>query len=445
MKFFRPIFFLAFSLLISKNSMAQCEMWIPPLGGVSYGNFNEDFGGAPCDDGTGCVFNEITGFQVYAAEAYRADNFVQGGEYVFSICNGPDAGSWVPEFTVIAPSGAVDAFGGGDGDSCTITWIATESGTYTIVINEEGECGGGDNIAANNGYPAMTCLGGAGECIPIDSICNTGVMTTLGEFVVCGSEDSVNIEVLSTIVPETGGFGYSFGNELGGSGALANGFVLSNADPIIAFTSDVNGVLSDNNLDPLSGLWVIKSVVYDDAEDPSNSICNISQDSMIVNFLPDLLLEIQNNGDGSATANVTGGTAPYTYAWSDDASQSGETASNLPDGEFTVVVTDAEGCHIEGTVAVVMSSLENLKIVEKIKIGPNPSDGRIKINLQLNEVENVLIEVLDLNGKVIRQTNVRSDSFHSDFNLESLSSGIYLVHIRVGNESNYERILISQQ
>lgn len=57
-------------------------------------------------------------------------------------------------------------------------------------------------------------------------------------------------------------------------------------------------------------------------------------------------------GDGTATANVSGGSAPYTYAWSDAANQISQTATNLTTGSYTVTVTDAAGCSITSTVTV---------------------------------------------------------------------------------------------
>ncbi|MBN4065994.1 T9SS type A sorting domain-containing protein [Candidatus Amoebophilus asiaticus] len=48
--------------------------------------------------------------------------------------------------------------------------------------------------------------------------------------------------------------------------------------------------------------------------------------------------------DGSATAVPTGGNPPYTYAWDDANNQTTVTASNLPAGNYNVVVTDADGC-----------------------------------------------------------------------------------------------------
>ena len=85
------------------------------------------------------------------------ENVVAGVEYTFSGCNGPGAFTWALDFTIIAPSTAVDAFGLDPGSNCEITWTASESGLYLIVVNEAGQCGGGPNTATNNGFPAITC------------------------------------------------------------------------------------------------------------------------------------------------------------------------------------------------------------------------------------------------------------------------------------------------
>ncbi len=48
--------------------------------------------------------------------------------------------------------------------------------------------------------------------------------------------------------------------------------------------------------------------------------------------------------NGTATAVVTGGTAPYVYSWNTTPPQTSATASGLPPGSYTVSVTDARGC-----------------------------------------------------------------------------------------------------
>jgi len=47
---------------------------------------------------------------------------------------------------------------------------------------------------------------------------------------------------------------------------------------------------------------------------------------------------------GSITANVSGGTSPYSYSWSNDLSNTTNIDSNLVAGIYTVTVTDDNGC-----------------------------------------------------------------------------------------------------
>lgn len=60
---------------------------------------------------------------------------------------------------------------------------------------------------------------------------------------------------------------------------------------------------------------------------------------------------VNGGNDGQATANVTGGTPPYSYEWS-PGSLTTSSISGLPYGIYTVVVTDANGCLITGSVVV---------------------------------------------------------------------------------------------
>ncbi|MEW6468911.1 MAG: PKD domain-containing protein [Bacteroidota bacterium] len=54
--------------------------------------------------------------------------------------------------------------------------------------------------------------------------------------------------------------------------------------------------------------------------------------------------------DGSATVNVTGGTAPYNYSWVP--AGSGPNPTNLCAGNYTVYVTDANGCSGSATLTI---------------------------------------------------------------------------------------------
>lgn len=57
------------------------------------------------------------------------------------------------------------------------------------------------------------------------------------------------------------------------------------------------------------------------------------------------------NSNGSASVALTGGTGPFTYSWSPQGG-TGATANNIPPGQYTVTVTDANGCQVVDTITV---------------------------------------------------------------------------------------------
>ncbi len=419
-----------------------CLDWENPTSTSGWTDFNTTFGGAPCDDGTGCPFNEITAFEVFASEAYAVDNFIAGGVYAFSMCNGTGVGAWVPEFTIIAPSGAVDAFGPGDGDGCTITWTASESGTYLIVINEAGACGGGTNLSTNNGFPALTCLGNA-NCPVVG--CAAGNLASTAEQLVCGPDATFTIATDGTEdIPATGGHGWQFSDILGGSGGLTGGFTLIDAPLSDEYNSDLNGVLSFNSLPVLEGYWVIKSVAYTNAANATGSICSVSEDSLVVYFITDLppTATAVDNGNGGATASATGGVQPYTYLWSNG--QTTATISNVPQGEYTVIVTDVNGCTGSATVNVVSSGTDDIETLESLTLSPNPTSGRFVVDLSLSSMEDVRFMIQDITGRmvVINESTTAGGKFA--FDLTQQPAGVYLLKLSVGSGVMTKKIVVSK-
>ena len=59
-----------------------------------------------------------------------------------------------------------------------------------------------------------------------------------------------------------------------------------------------------------------------------------------------------DNIDGSATAQVTGGTPPYQFAWNTSPVQNTSSASGLPPGNYLVTVTDSNGCSTSKSVLI---------------------------------------------------------------------------------------------
>lgn len=61
-----------------------------------------------------------------------------------------------------------------------------------------------------------------------------------------------------------------------------------------------------------------------------------------------------NGSNGTATVNVTGGTAPFSYKWSTGATA--QTITGLSANAYSVTVTDNLGCSVAGSTIIVNPS-----------------------------------------------------------------------------------------
>ncbi|MFK7980194.1 MAG: SdrD B-like domain-containing protein, partial [Saprospiraceae bacterium] len=86
------------------------------------------------------------------------------------------------------------------------------------------------------------------------------------------------------------------------------------------------------------------------------------------------------NGADHAHLTVTGGISPYTYLWDDALNQTTDTAFNLVAGNYNVTVTDANGCTMVETIAIVESGAITceIKVLNDIKTF-NGSEGALGV------------------------------------------------------------------
>jgi len=81
----------------------------------------------------------------------------------------------------------------------------------------------------------------------------------------------------------------------------------------------------------------------------------IVADSLAADAQPATLASSPTAADGSVIANETGGTAPFTYAWSNGATS--QLNDNIPAGNYCLTITDAIGCTAEDCVDLDFSIL----------------------------------------------------------------------------------------
>ncbi|HQQ20848.1 MAG TPA: GEVED domain-containing protein, partial [Bacteroidales bacterium] len=97
-----------------------------------------------------------------------------------------------------------------------------------------------------------------------------------------------------------------------------------------------------------------------------------------------------NYEDGSVTITVEGGTAPYTYVWSNGMAT--EDISGLSAGTYTVTVTDANGCTVDGDYTLNNPTEVTLTASDIVHTECNEAHGSVmltaspsSVNITLND------------------------------------------------------------
>nr|WP_289048069.1 PKD domain-containing protein [Carboxylicivirga marina] len=113
-----------------------------------------------------------------------------------------------------------------------------------------------------------------------------------------------------------------------------------------------NAATSEDLTDLAAGIY---SVTVTDA----NALSETTEVTLVEAELLAVTASVQqttcaDGNDGALTLSVTGGTEPYDYSWSNGAATKDINA--LTEGDYTVMITDANGCSVEETYTVTTSS-----------------------------------------------------------------------------------------
>lgn len=126
--------------------------------------------------------------------------------------------------------------------------------------------------------------------------------------------------------------------------------------------------------------------------------------------------------DGAVTLNVTGGTPPYQYNWENSGFTNNNTLANISQGDYDVVVRDANDCEVMLTLPVTELILE---LDPAVQAFTSPSctgfsDGSI--------------QVIIVNGLPPYQYNFNDgNGFVDESALENLPAGTYIVEVLDAN------------
>ncbi len=216
------------------------------------------------------------------------------------LCNGGTNGS-----ATASPTGGTSPYTYAWSNSqTTATATGLGAGTYTVTVTDASGCSTTQIVSITQ----PTIISGVMSMNPV----------------LCSGGNSGSAAVNAS--GGTPGYTYNWAPS-GGTNATATGL----ASGVYTVTiTDVNGCTQTATINVTQPTALTVSIT------PTNSTCNLA--------------------NGSATANPSGGTGPFTYLWSPSGGTNA-TENGLSAGTYTVVVTDANGCTNSSTVTLTTTTV----------------------------------------------------------------------------------------
>ena len=240
-----------------------------------------------------------------------------------------------PVVAATALNNNVSCFGGNDGSATASATGGT--GPYTFAWSNGGTTATVSNLTAGTFTVTAT---DANLCTDTETITITQPATAVTAAIALGNNVSCSggIDGSATASATGGTAPYNFAWSNGTTTASATGLA---AGTYTVTATDANGCDDTETITITEPTPLVAAIALG-----SNVLCN-------------------GNNDGSATASATGGTAPYTFAWSNGATTAN--ATGLAAGTYTVTVTDANLCDDTETITITEPTL----LVAAIALGNN--------------------------------------------------------------------------
>ncbi|WP_299118178.1 Ig-like domain-containing protein, partial [uncultured Winogradskyella sp.] len=298
----------------------------------SNGANTEDLSGLAADsynvivtDGNGCTATLSTPVQITQPEVISIELTKTNANATLGCANGT---------ATATPSGGTGAY----------TYLWSDGQTTQTATNLSGDITGGTQYSVTvtdaNGCTAV-------QSVVINCVSDCDAVIAVGDIdnILCKGDSTGNATISASSI----------------------------ANPNATFTfiwSPAIPAANQNDTDTTSSITGLAAGVYTVSVTIDGTVCSPVEESITITE-PSTAISVTatstdetgpTTNDGTVTANPSGGTPGYTYLWSPGGATT-QTVTGLSDGNYTVIVTDLNGCTATTTVTVNDGDCRNLSAV----------------------------------------------------------------------------------
>ncbi|HOZ30773.1 MAG TPA: PKD domain-containing protein, partial [Bacteroidales bacterium] len=354
------------------------------------------------------------------------------------------------------------------------TYEVTESGTYTVVVEDSYGCTASDEIDVTI-YPALTfSLSSTNESEPGANDGSITVEITGGTpdyFISWMTGDDVTSSTTYTITGLSGG-NYTI-TVTDNNSCIDVDWITVNTDgiaPVASFTADVTEACDNltvtfadqSSNTPTSWAWDFGDGGVSTEQNPVHEYTNPGtytvslvseneygdntaeyEDYIIIGETPDINYEVTSAtgefvADGAITVTVTGGQEPYVIEWAHDTEETSLELTGLLPGDYYISVTESlANCQDNEHIVV---DFVNIIISEttSCRIYPNPASDIIYMEFENETPQN--IELLNSLGEVV--SNQKPTTLQTSLNIDTFAPGTYFIRLYYINSVITHKIVL---
>jgi hypothetical protein len=159
-----------------------------------------------------------------------------------------------------------------------------------------------------------------------------------------------------------------------------------------------------------------------------------------------IIQDIDNQQSGAVLVSVGGSQPGYTYLWTSNGQPvaTTEDLSGVGAGEYTLLVTDSEGCTAQAGPFEVsnLSATDHPDWIGRVGVFPNPTTGQLFLQFPaaLNNVD-MEIAVFDATGRRVVAQHIAGQSLVT-LDLAALADGFYALSLRAEGQSGMWKIAV---